>query len=134
MEGNDVLIRLFLQHPGRVSRDYIEDMASSLFHLIGKLSNERIALHEILFTHDSPADNHPYMSVFGKVSRFGEKNNILRMSKDVLNYPVLYSNSRLLGVFETTAQESRDELTQANMFSDQVVQWMKILRWTRLDR
>ncbi|MGG1662102.1 AraC family transcriptional regulator [Brevibacillus sp. NRS-1366] len=125
IKEDDVLIRMFLQNPGRVSRHCIEEMASSLFHLIGRLSNQRISLHEILFTHDSPGDTEPYMSVFGKAPRFGAKNNILRMSKDLLKHPIMYSDTRLLGVFETIAQESSDELTQANMFSDRVVQWMK---------
>ncbi|WCR24858.1 helix-turn-helix transcriptional regulator [Paenibacillus thiaminolyticus] len=47
------------------------------------------------------------------------------MSKDVLNFPVMYSDPRLLGIFENTAQETREELTQASTFSDQAVQWMK---------
>lgn len=125
VEGDDVLIRLFLQYPGRMSRHCIEDMTSSLYHLIGRLSNQRISLHEIRFAHDAPADTQPYMPVFGRVPRFGGEDNVLRMSKDVLNYSVMYSDSRLLGIFETIAQETRDELTQEITFSNQVVQWMK---------
>ncbi|WP_374020942.1 helix-turn-helix domain-containing protein [Paenibacillus thiaminolyticus] len=125
VEGDDVLIRMFLQRTGRMSRQCIEDMASSLYHLIGRLSNRRISLHEILFAHDAPEETYPYMAVFGRVPRFGGTDNVLRMSKDVLNYPVMYSDSRLLGIFETIAQETREELTQASTFSDQVVQWMK---------
>ncbi|MFD2172293.1 AraC family transcriptional regulator [Tumebacillus lipolyticus] len=125
VEENDVLIRLSIQHLGQMSRHCIEDLASSLYHLIGKLSNQRISLHEIQFAHDAPTDTQPYVSVFGRVPRFGEKDNLLRMSKDVLKHPVMYSDSRLLGVFETLAQETRDELTHVSAFSDQVVQWMK---------
>jgi len=125
VEGDDVLIRLVHQHPGRMSRHCVEDMASSLYHLIGKLSNQRISLREILFTHDAPTDIQPYMSVLGKVPRFGEKENVLRMSKDVLNDSVMYSDPRLLKTFESIAQETKDELTQGSVFSDQVVQWMK---------
>lgn len=125
VRGDTVLIRMFLQHPGRMSRHCVEDMASSLYRLIGRLSNRRIPLHEIQFAHDAPADTSPYMPVFGRVPRFGGEENVLCMSKDILNYPVMYSDSRLLGVFETIAQETRDELTQASVFSEQVVQWMK---------
>lgn len=124
VERDDVLIRLFLQHSGRMSRHCIEDMASSLYHLLGRLSNRRISLHEIQYTHDAPADTQPYLPVFGRVPRFGGTDNVLRMSKDVLNYPVMYSDSKLLEVFETLAQETKDELAQASAFSDQVVQWM----------
>ncbi|MCP3775053.1 AraC family transcriptional regulator [Paenibacillus sp. MZ04-78.2] len=125
VEGDDVLIRYFLQHPGQISRHSVEEMASSLYHLINKLSNCRIPLHEIQFIHDAPADIEPYKAVFGKAPRFGEKDNVLRMSKDVLKYPILYSDARLLELFENMAQETRDELTQESLFSDRVVQWMK---------
>ncbi|MFC5649158.1 helix-turn-helix domain-containing protein [Paenibacillus solisilvae] len=47
------------------------------------------------------------------------------MSKEVLNYPVLYSDSKLLGVFETLAKETRDEIIPSKLFSDQVFLWMK---------
>ncbi|KAA1181022.1 AraC family transcriptional regulator [Paenibacillus sp. B2(2019)] len=125
VEGDDVLIRFFLQHLGQTSRHVVEEMASSLYHKINKLSNQHIPLHEIRFTHGAPADTWPYMAVFGKEPRFGGKDNVLRMSKEVLKYPILYSDARLLGVFENMARETKDELSQASTFSDRVVQWMK---------
>lgn len=125
VRGDTVLIRMFVEQPGRMSRHCVEDMASSLYQLIGKLSNRRIPLQDIQFAHDAPADTNPYMVVFGTVPRFSEEENVLYMSKDVLNYPVMYSDSKLLRVFETIAQETRDELMQAHLFSGQVIQWMK---------
>ncbi|WP_236703536.1 AraC family transcriptional regulator [Paenibacillus xylanivorans] len=125
VEGDDVLIRFFLQLPGQISRHVVEEMASSLCHLINKLSNQHIPLQEIRFIHDAPADLRPYTAVFGKIPCFGGKDNVLRMSKDVLKYPILYSDARLLGVFENIARETKDELTQASRFSDRVIQWMK---------
>jgi hypothetical protein len=125
VEGDDVLIRYFLQHLGQISRHVIEEMASSLYHLINKLSNQQVLLHEIRFIHSAPADTWPYKAIFGKVPRFGEKDNVLRMSKDVLKYPILYSDARLLLVFENMARETKEELTQESTFSGRVVQWMK---------
>ncbi|MCG7407107.1 AraC family transcriptional regulator [Paenibacillus sp. ACRRX] len=125
MEGDDVLIFFSLQLPGHISRHVVEEMASSLYHLINKLSNQHILLHEIRFVHEASADLRPYMEVFGKEPCFGGKDNVLRMSKDVLNYPILYSDSKLLGVFEKMARETKDELTQSSLFSDRVVLWMK---------
>ncbi|WP_028545511.1 AraC family transcriptional regulator [Paenibacillus taiwanensis] len=125
VEGDDVLIFFSLQLPDHISRHVVEEMASSLYHLINKLSNQHILLHEIRFVHEASADLQPYTVVFGKVPCFGGKDNVLRMSKDVLNYPILYSDAKLLGVFEKMARETKDELTQSSLFSDQVVQWMK---------
>lgn len=128
VQGNDVLIKMFLQHPdqGHMSRHCIEDMASSLFRLIGRLSNRRIPMLEVAFTHAVPAANlTPYLQVFGVTPQFGGTDNYLRLGKDVLDYPILYSDAKLLSVFENIACESRQELTQASHFTEQVVQWMR---------
>ncbi|BBI33557.1 AraC family transcriptional regulator [Cohnella abietis] len=125
INGEDVLIRLFLIHSKQMSRHCVEDMASSLYQMIGKLSNRPISLHEIEFTHDAPEDTGPYMSAFGIIPKFGSKENSLRLSKDVLNFPVMYSDIKLLGVFETIAQETMRELNQNNVWSNQVVRWIK---------
>ncbi|MEV5030377.1 AraC family transcriptional regulator [Paenibacillus sp. LPE1-1-1.1] len=125
VQGDELLIRLFLQFPGRMSRHCVEDMASSLFRLIGRLSNRRIPLTEIQFEHAAPADLTPYLTAFGKVPRFEGDATVLRMGKEVLDYSVMYSDAKLLGVFKAIAQESKDELTQGSVFSEQIVQWMK---------
>lgn len=126
VRGDDVVIRMVIQNSGALARHCVEDMASSLYHLIGKLSNRRVPLHEIQFMHEAPEETDPYMSVFGKIPLFRGGDHFLRMSKEVLNYPVLYSDSRLLGVFENIAKETKDELTQSNSFQDRVYQWMKM--------
>lgn len=46
------------------------------------------------------------------------------MNKEVLNYPVLYADPKLLGIFEKLAEETKERLIQGNAFSDQVFQWM----------
>ncbi|WP_239617655.1 AraC family transcriptional regulator [Cohnella mopanensis] len=123
--GEDIVIRMFLQHPGRMSRHCVEDMASSLCRIMMRLSNRTVPLHEVRFTHDAPVDTTPYAEAFGTVPRFGGDENHLRMSKDVLNYPVMYSDPKLLGVFEAIAQETKMGLTRESDFSDQVVRWLK---------
>ncbi|WP_419876257.1 AraC family transcriptional regulator [Candidatus Pristimantibacillus sp. PTI5] len=125
VQGDELLIRLFLQYPGRMSRHCVEDMASSLFRLIGRLSNRRIPLTGIQFEHAAPADLTPYLTAFGKAPRFEGDATVLRMGKEVLDYSVMYSDPKLLGVFEAIAQETKDELTQGSVFSEQIVQWMK---------
>ncbi|UVI28406.1 AraC family transcriptional regulator [Paenibacillus spongiae] len=125
VRGNDVYIRMSVQPDGRMSRHCVEDMASSVYRLIGKLSNRHFALHEVTFAHAAPADTSPYMPVFGTMPRFGETDNAMCMSKDVLDNPVLYSDPRLLGIFETIAQETSAGLTNGGTFAERVVQWMK---------
>ncbi|CAG7654779.1 AraC family transcriptional regulator [Paenibacillus allorhizosphaerae] len=125
VQGDDVLLRLSLQHSGPMSRHCAEDMASSVYHLISRLSDRRIPLRGVQFAHAAPADTSPYLPVLGITPRFGGEHNVLRMSKEVMDYPVLYSDSKLLGLFEGIAQETKAELTQSGLLSEQVVLWMK---------
>ncbi|MDR6548832.1 AraC family transcriptional regulator [Paenibacillus qinlingensis] len=126
MHDDHVEIAMFLQHPeeGTMSRHCIEDMASSLYRLISRLSNQRIPLLHVSFSHDAPSDVTPYESILGRIPQFGASENKLRFPKDVLSYPVLYSDAKLLTVFENIAQETRQKLTETSRFTDQVVQWM----------
>ncbi len=123
--GDDVIIRLYTSNRAeRMSRHCIEDMASSLYRLIGRLSNRRITLDEVQFMHEAPSSTQPYESVFGRTPRFGTEDNFLRMNKEVLNYPVLYADPKLLSIFEKLAEETKERLIQGNAFSNQVFQWM----------
>lgn len=122
---NSVAIRLFASRPeARMSRHCMEDMACSLHRLIGKLSNRRIELQDLAFTHPSPADQAPYASAFGMIPRFESEDNMLRMSNEVLDYPILYADPKLLGMFERIAAETKDRLLGGEEFSDRVFQWM----------
>lgn len=125
VQGDDVLLRLFVQSPtGRMSRHCMEDMASSLYHLISRMSNRRIPLRGLQFQHAAPDDIRPYLSIMGIMPQFEGKDNYLRMSKEVMSYPIMYSDSRLQRVFETIAEETRDKLIRGREFSEQVFQWM----------
>nr|WP_199614994.1 AraC family transcriptional regulator [Paenibacillus alkalitolerans] len=121
----EVKIRLFMKHPGQMSRHCAEDMACLLYRLIGKLSTRQIPLSGIQFSHDAPSDASPYLTVFGRIPEFGAKEHVLCMSKDVMRYPVMYSDPKLLQMFESVAKATRDGLMQANTLSDQVYQWLK---------
>ncbi|MCR2806403.1 AraC family transcriptional regulator [Paenibacillus soyae] len=124
-EGNMLLLRLFMQHPGRMSRHCVEDMAGSVYRMIGRISNRSIPLWGIRFEHDQPADTAPYEASFGTIPAFGETANALCMNAEVLDYPILYSDPRLLAAFEAIAQETMDSLSDSAGFSVQVMRWMK---------
>lgn len=122
--GNDVFLRFHRENPGGVSRHCMEDMVSSLYHLTVRMSHRTIPLQEIHFTHKATADIEPYLNLFGIEPRFGSKENGLLMSKEVLQYPILYSDVRLRKAFEPIAEEIREKLMRGLAFSDQVFQWM----------
>ncbi|WP_072328356.1 MULTISPECIES: AraC family transcriptional regulator [unclassified Paenibacillus] len=132
VQGEEAILRMYAQPPGRLSRHCVEDMAGSLFRLMSKLSNRLIVLRDVRFTHDAPAgigsypaDANPYREVFGRTPRFGSDADVLCFDKEELDRPIMYSDARLLSVFEEMAKEAMAELAPAGLFSEQVVQWIK---------
>ncbi|MFF2888705.1 AraC family transcriptional regulator [Paenibacillus sp. NPDC057967] len=124
-QGDDFLLTMRLQEGSGDSRHCMEDMACSLYRMIGKLSNRSIPLHELQFSHEAPSDLEPYLSVFGRPPSFGCKANSLRMSKETLDYPVIYSDPRLLSLFESIAQETKDGMAEAAGLQEQMMLWIK---------
>lgn len=126
IRGEDVHIRFHFQHNGTLSRHCAEEMASSMYRLIGRLSNSNLLLKQIAFVHEQPEHTDPYLSVFGIMPQFKATENALVMSKSVLDYPVLYSDAKLLEVFDMIAESKKEELTQGKAFTEKIVQWLKI--------
>ncbi|NMO95429.1 AraC family transcriptional regulator [Paenibacillus lemnae] len=126
VSGENLMLRLFLQSPGgTLSRHCAEDMAGSLFHMISRLSNRSISLRDVWFCHEQPSDIEPYMGIFGRYPVFGTEYHALFMDKEILSYPVLYSDPKLLQMFENMAEASRGELNHQRPFTEQVSLWMK---------
>ncbi|MGC5774549.1 AraC family transcriptional regulator [Paenibacillus pabuli] len=128
IDGPDLILQLSLQNSEKqMSRHCVEDMAVSIVYLISKLANRRVELTEIRFSHEAPDasnDLSPYVDMFGIEPRFGDTRTLLRMHKDILDQPVLYSDARMLKVFETMAQESKDDLYSSQPFSGKVSRWI----------
>ena len=122
-----VRVLLFTQHGGPLSRHCAEDMASSMHRMIGGLASKPVQLHAVSFVHEAPAsaDMAPYARVFGVEPSFGQAVNALVMSKEVLDYPVLYSDPRLLAMFKELARETQDGLLEHAKLSRQIWGWIK---------
>ncbi|MDQ0872864.1 AraC-like DNA-binding protein [Paenibacillus sp. V4I3] len=99
-------------------------MASSLYHLMIRLSCRNISLKEVHFTHALSTKIDAYTSVLGITPQFGKDSNAIRISKDILEYPILLADSKLLGTFEAIAEETRHRLMQGRIFSDQLYNWI----------
>lgn len=124
-QENDIIIRLFLSHNGRQpSRHCIDDMAASLYQIMLGLSGRLIPIKEITFMHGQPPEIDPYVSVLGVLPRFNQNANKLRFHKEVLDYPVVRADTRLLGVFEAIAEEARGKLTQGSRLTNELSKWI----------
>ena len=123
-QGSDMLLRFYKTTPAQLSRHCMEDMVSSLYHMLVRMSNQVVPILDLQFTHPAPTDVGPYLEVLGVAPRFAGKENSIRMSKDVLLYPILYSDPRLRRAFEPIAEDIKRKLTQGRAFSDRVFEWM----------
>ncbi|ANE48415.1 transcriptional regulator [Paenibacillus swuensis] len=124
-QGDQLLLRfIMVTSSGRASRHCMEDMASSIYQFIVKMSGRRIPLHDVEFAHGAPDNLEPYRAVFGVIPKFECKENVLRMNRDVLDAPIVYSDPKMLRMFEGIAEETKAKLTRGSALSDQVFQWM----------
>ncbi|XEC95111.1 AraC family transcriptional regulator [Paenibacillus tarimensis] len=125
VEGDDVIIMTAYAQPLQMpSRHCIEDMMSSLYHIMVRLSCRSIALKEVHFRHDRSAAAEEYMDVLGVLPQFGKESNLFRMSKEILEYPVLFADAKIRSAFELIAEEAKHRLIQGKIFSDQVYSWI----------
>ncbi|MFC4099809.1 AraC family transcriptional regulator [Paenibacillus xanthanilyticus] len=123
-EGDELRIGMYLEHPGRMGRHCAEDMASSLYGLIGKFTNRQFALLRVQFTHEPPAELAPYARVFGLTPSFGAPRNELVLPRGVLDAPILYADAKLLGIFEGIARETKAGLAKPESFAQRTEQWI----------
>ncbi|WP_339833395.1 AraC family transcriptional regulator [Paenibacillus sp. FSL R7-0272] len=126
--GPDVIIQLSVQNEEiPMSRHCVEDMTVSVLHLINKLANHRAVVREVQFSHEAPVgagDLSVYVNSLGVTPEFGATQTLLRLSKEVLTLPVLYSDARMLKVFESMAEETRADLYASQPFSSKVSRWI----------
>ncbi len=124
-EGEDVILEMSYNHPHRhPARHCMEDMLSSLYHLMMRLSCRTISLKEVQFTHLLSSEIDEYTSVLGITPQFDQNSSMIRMSKDILEYPILFADSKLLGTFEVIAEEAKLRFMQGRIFSDQLYTWI----------
>ncbi len=124
-EGDEILLRFVAQNPAiRMSRHCMEDMVSSVYHMILRLSNRRVPLIALQFQHGEPARLDAYRDIFGLTPRFDGDMTWMRLGKEVLEYPILYSDARLHAMFEKIADEVKTKLIQGHDFASQVFRWM----------
>lgn len=125
-EGEELRIRMIISHPGRMSRHCAEDMTSSIYRLIERLTNRRIGLLRVHFAHEAPEMLEPYRQVFGLTPSFGATGNELVLPRGVLDDPVLYADAKLLGIFESVARETKLGLAKPESFTQRTEQWIGV--------
>lgn len=112
VHGTDVVISLFLGNsPGAPSRHFIEGTMASIYQALLALSCRALPLREVRFMHAPPSQTEEYEAVFGIMPKFHQQANSLQFSKEMLDYSIAGSDTRLLDVFQAMAEEVRAKLS-----------------------
>lgn len=124
-DEEDTVIRFKISNPARLaSRHAVEGIVSSLYHVLVKLSCNRVPVKMLQFTHAAPTDKNEYLTILGVAPEFERETNLLYIEKGVMEYPILLSDKELLRTFESYAEEARNKLLYGRTYSDQVYRWI----------
>ncbi|MEV5027772.1 AraC family transcriptional regulator [Paenibacillus sp. LPE1-1-1.1] len=112
VQGADVVISMFLSNSLEApSRHFIEGMLACTYQALLALSCRALPIKEVRFMHAPPSQLEEYEVVFGIMPLFHQKANSFRFSKEILDYSIVGSDTRLLEVFQAMAEEVRAKLS-----------------------
>lgn len=103
------------------NRQFSDFKIAGMLSYIKLLSNKKLQLHEVHFTHTKPKDISEYKRIFQSKICFGKSANALIFNSELLNIPVIEPNENLLAVFEKNATEILETLassTYTNMVNE----------------
>ncbi|MBD2847582.1 AraC family transcriptional regulator [Paenibacillus sp. IB182496] len=106
VQGDRTTLRLEAGGRRQLARHCAEDMACSLYRLIGQLANRIIELDEVAFAHAAPDNVEPHVRIFGRMPVFGAPAHELQFHTSLLRAPVLYADEKLLEVFRDMVKTS----------------------------
>jgi AraC-like DNA-binding protein len=125
IQGEDVVVSFFINSsPGAPSRHCIEDMTVSFYQIMLGLSCRPLPIQEVTFMHAPPATVEEHARIFGFAPNFRQRANAMRFNKEVLDYPIIGSDERLLSVFQAMAEEVRVKLTQSSAMVNKLSRWI----------
>lgn len=126
-EAEDLIIRMTIDGSAADVRHCAEDMAASILGMLRRLANRRPVVREVRFMHEAPPDTEPYIEVFGVIPRFGAGENVIRLDRQVLDWPILYADERLRAMFEKTADDvqAAREADTGGALSRRVSDWLR---------
>ncbi len=114
VQGEDVVISMFLGNTQEdPSRHFIEGMMTSTYQALLALGCRSLPFKEVRFVHAPPSQIEEYEAVLGIMPLFHQKANSMRFSKEILDYSIIGSDTRLLDVFQAMAEEVSAKLASS---------------------
>lgn len=112
VQGADVVISMLLSNSLETpSRHFIEGMMACIYQALLALSCRALPIKEVRFMYAPPSQIEEYEAVFGIMPLFHQNANSFRFSKEMLDYSIVGSDTRLLDVFQAIAEEVRAKLS-----------------------
>ncbi|MEK5058236.1 AraC family transcriptional regulator [Paenibacillus sp. FSL H7-0326] len=124
-QGSEAVLTLSLEELSYPpSRHCVDDMVSSLVHIMIRLSGRAIEFSRITLMHPEPDSGDEYRKVLGVQPEFNKEHTSLYFPQKVLEYPVLYADVRLAGWFEERTSDVLLKLKAGRHFTDELTRWI----------
>jgi AraC-like DNA-binding protein len=101
-------------------RHYSESIVATFVFLLSGLSDNRLKVKEINFTHDKPRNIDKHMQIYNCRIHFGKSGNELVFNEKDLSLPIKYPNKEFLVLLEKYASGLLDKLKLNNSFAEKV--------------
>ncbi|MFC1889721.1 AraC family transcriptional regulator [Thermodesulfobacteriota bacterium] len=110
-------------HPGLIlHRHHSEAILSMFLSVLRALSEDRIKLVEVRFSHSQPAEIDEHERIFRAPLLFGQPQSELVIEEEALSLPIFLANPMLLEVLEQHAQKLLDRLYGEDGWTNRVIQ------------
>lgn len=96
------------------NRQFSDFKISGMLSYIKLLSNTKLQLREVHFTHTKPKDTSEYERIFQSKICFEKPTNALIFNSELLSIPVIEPNENLLALFEKSTEEILETLSDNN--------------------
>lgn len=125
-EGKTAELRFYIPEPSQnvPSRHCLEGVASSVYHMMIKLSCQAIPLLDVQFTAPPPPDGDRQMAIWGRQPQWGSSSNKLLIPVEVLDYPIRYADANLRMMFEGYAEDAIKTLHNGSTVTDKLKKWL----------
>lgn len=112
-----------------LDRHHSEAVLCGLVLVLRRLTEDRMRLVEVRFTHPRPADTTEHRRILGCPVAFEQPRNELLIRRRDLALPVFMANPELLRRLERFAQEMLDRLVPPDTWADRVIQSLCRMLW-----
>ncbi|MBU3915304.1 AraC family transcriptional regulator, partial [bacterium] len=102
-------------------RHFSESIIVMFMQMLRYLTDNQIKLKSVVFKHQKPENINEHVRLFGIVPEFKNEKNEVTFHRDILDHPLMFSNTQFLQDLEAMAQKAIHTIYLSGSWSDRVV-------------